>query len=74
MTNEEFTRTIIKILQEDVEEGKIILEKREINEDKSEITIDFIFDIESCPKKMRTTFDYNKFLNRINCKKTTLEN
>lgn len=74
MTNEEFTRFIIEVLQEEVKEGKLILEKREINEDKSEVTIDFIFDIRSCPKKMRVIFDYNKFANRINCKESSLEN
>lgn len=74
MTNEDFTRFIIEILQEEVKEGKFILEKREINEDKSEVTIDYIFDIESCPKKMRVTFDYDKFADRINCKETTLQN
>lgn len=74
MTIEEYTRFIIDILQEDIKEGKLILERSEINEDKSEVTIDFIFDIKSCPKKMRVTFDYNEFSNRINRKKTTLEN
>lgn len=74
MTNEEFNRFIIEILQEEVKEGKLILAKREINEDKSEVTIDFIFDIESCPKKMRVIFDYDKFADRINCKETTLQN
>lgn len=73
-TIEEYTRFIIEILQENVKEGKLIIERSEITENKSEITIDFIFDIRSCPKKMRVTFDYNKFANRINCKKTTLEN
>lgn len=74
MTNEEFTKFIIEILQEEVKEGKLILVKREINEDKSEITIDFIFDTESCPKKMRVTFDYDKFADRANRKKPTLQN
>lgn len=74
MTNEEFTRFVIEILQEDIKEGKLFIERREINEDKSEVTIDFIFDIRSCPKKMRVTFDYNELTNRINCKKTTLQN
>lgn len=74
MTNEEYTRFVIEILQEDVKEGKLFIERREINEDKTEVTIDFIFDIESCPKKMRVTFDYNEFSNRINSKETTLEN
>ena len=71
---EEFTRFVIEILQEEVKEGKLILEKREINEDKSEVMIDFIFDVNSCPKKMRITFDYDKFADRINRKKTTLQN
>ena len=70
MTNEEFTRFIIEILQEDVKEGKLFIERREINEDKSEVTMDFIFDIRCCPKKMRVTFDYNNFANRLNCKET----
>lgn len=74
MTIEEYTRFIIKILQEDVKEGKIILEKNEIDGDKSEVTIDFIFVPKNCPKKMRVTFDYNELTNRVNCKKTTLQN
>lgn len=73
-TIEEYTRFIIEILQEDIKEGKLLIERREITEDKSEVMIDFVFDIKSCPKKMRVTFDYNKYANRINCKKTTLEN
>ena len=73
MTIEEYTRFIIKILQEDVKEGKLIIEKSEITENKSEVTIDFVFDIKSCPKKMRVTFDYNELTNRLNCKKTTLQ-
>lgn len=74
MTIEEYTRFIIKILQEDVKEGKLILEKNEIDADKSEVTIDFLFVPKNCPKKMRVTFDYNELTNRIICKKTTLEN
>ena len=73
-TMEEYTRSIIEILREDIKEGKLIIERIETNEDKSEVTIDFVFDIKSCPEKMRVTFNYNKFANRINCKKTTLEN
>lgn len=74
MTIEEYTRFIIKILQEDVKEGKLILEKNEIDAGKNEVTIDFMFVPKNCPKKMRVTFDYNELTNRINCKKTTLEN
>ena len=74
MTIEEYTRFIIEILQEDVKEGKLIIEKNEIDEDKSEVTVDFVFVPKNCPKKMRVTFDYNEITNRINCKKTTLQN
>lgn len=74
MTIEEYTRFIIKILQEDVKEGKLILEKNEIDAGKNEVTIDFLFVPKNCPKKMRVTFDYNELTNRIICKKTTLEN
>ena len=73
-TIEEYTRFIIKILQEDVKEGKLILEKNEIDAGKNEVTIDFLFVPKNCPKKMRVTFDYNELTNRIICKKTTLEN
>lgn len=73
-TIEEYTKFIIEILQEDVKEGKIIIEKNEIDGDKNEVTIDFIFVPKNCPKKMRLTFDYNELTNRINCKKTTLQN
>lgn len=73
-TIEEYTRFIIEILQEDVKEGKLILEKNEIDAGKNEVTIDFMFVPKNCPKKMRVTFDYNELTNRIICKKTTLEN
>ena len=78
MTIEEYTRFIIEILQEDVKEGKLIIEKNEITDNKREVTrevtIDFVFVAKNCPKKMRVTFDYNELTNRINCKKTTLQN
>ena len=74
MTNEEYTKFITEILQEDIKEGKLIIEGFEITEGKSEIMIDFAFDIKSCSKKLRVTLDYNEFSNRINCKKTTLQN
>ena len=64
----------IEILQEDVKEGKLIIEKNEITDNMSEVTTDFVFVAKNCPKKMRVTFDYNELTNRINCKKTTLQN
>ena len=73
-TIEDYTRFVIKILQEDVKEGKLIIEGFEITEGKSEIMIDFEFVPKNCPKKMRVTFDYNELTNRIKCKKTTLQN
>lgn len=72
-TIEEYTKFIIDILQEDIKEGKLIIEKNEIDDDKSEVTIDFVFTSKKCPKKMRVTFDYNEITNRIVCKKTTLQ-
>ena len=73
-TMKEYVRHIIDILQEDVIEGKLILEKNEIDDGKSEVTIDFVFTSKKCPKKMRLTFDYNELTNRLKCKKTTLQN
>ena len=73
-TIEDYTKFIIKILHEDVKEGKLIIERNEINEDKSETTIDFVFVPKNCLKKMRVTVDYNELTNRIKCKKTTLQN
>lgn len=72
-TIEEYTRFAIGILQGDVKEGKLIVEKKLIDEDKREVTIDLVFYSEKCPKKMSVTFNYNELTNRINCKKTTLE-
>lgn len=63
----------IEILQGDVKEGKLIVEKKLIDEDKREVTIDLVFYSEKCPKKMSVTFNYNELTNKINCKKTTLE-
>lgn len=78
MSIEEYTRFLIEILQEDVKEGKLIIEKNEITNNKREVTrevtIDFVFVPKNCPKKMRVTFDYDTLTNRINCKKTTLQN
>lgn len=51
-----------------------MIARSEIPEDKSEITFDFIFGPVNCSKKLRVAFDYNKFSNRMNSKKTTLEN
>ena len=72
-TIEEYTKFAIGILQGDVKEGKLIVEKKLIDEDKREVTIDLMFHSENCPKKMSVTFNYNELTNRINCKKTTLE-
>jgi hypothetical protein len=74
MTNEEYTKFITEILQEDIKEGKLILEGFELTEGKREIMIDFAFDINSFSKKLRVTFDYNEFSNIINSKNATLQN
>ena len=68
MTIEEYTRFIIEILQEDVKEGKLFIEKMEISEDKSEVAFDFVFAIDNCSKKMRVTFDYSEFVKRQLCR------
>jgi len=73
-TLKDYMRLVTDILQEDIKEGKLIIEKNEIDDDKSEVTIDFVFTSKKCPKKMKLTFDYNELTNRINCKKTTLQN
>lgn len=72
-TIEEYTRFAIGILQGDAKEGKLTVEKKLIDEDKREVTIDLVFYSENCPKKMGVTFNYNELTNRINCKKITLE-
>ena len=72
-TIEEYTRFAIGILQGDAKEGKLTIEKKLIDEDKREVTIDFVFVPKNCPKKMSVTFNYNELTNRINCKQTTLE-
>ena len=72
-TIEEYTRFAIGILQGDVKEGKLIVEKKLIDKDKREVTIDLVFVPKNCPKKMGVTFNCNELTNRINCKKTTLE-
>ena len=73
-TIDDYMRFVIEILQEDVKEGKLIIEKSEITDNKSEVTLDFVFVPKNCPKKMRVTFDYNEITNRIKCNKTTLQN
>lgn len=51
MTIEKYTRFIIEILQEDVKEGKLFIEKSEITDGMSEVTIDFVFTPKICSKK-----------------------
>ena len=55
-TIEDYMKFVIEILQEDVKEGKLILEKNEIDGDNNEVTIDFIFVPKNCPKKDESYF------------------
>ena len=53
---------VAKVLQDALQEGKFIIERREVDDDKSEVMLDLVFSSRKCPKKMRVTFDYNELV------------
>ena len=70
---EDHIKLLVKILQEDAKEGKLTIEKQEIDPGKNEIVANFLFTPNSCTKKIKVTFDYNELTKKINCSKTVLD-
>ena len=70
---EDYTKLLIKILQEDVKSCEIMMEKQESDTKQNHVVIDFLFTPNSCTKKIKVTFDYNELNKKIKCSKTVLE-
>ena len=70
---EDHIKLLVKILQEDTKEGKLIIEKQEIDSGKNEVVVNLLFTPNSCTKKIKVTFDYNELSKKINCSKTVLD-
>lgn len=52
-TIKDYTLFVAKVLQGALKEGKFIIEKHEVDDDKSEVTFDLRLGLKKCPKKMR---------------------
>ena len=69
---EDHIKLLVKILQEDTKEGKLIIEKQEIDTGKNEVVVNLLFTPNSCTKKIKVTFDYNELTKKIRCSRTVL--
>lgn len=69
---EDYTKLLVKILQEDIKDGKVIIEKQESYIDQNNLVINLFCTPIRCTKKIKVTFDYNELSKKINCSKTTL--
>lgn len=58
-TLKDYMLFVAKVLQDTLKEGNFVIEKREADADKSEVTLDLVFSSKKCPKRMRVTFDRN---------------
>ena len=70
---EDYTKLLVKILQEDVKSCKIMMEKQEIDSDHDNIVVNLLFTPNSCTKKIKVIFNYNELTKKINCSKTVLD-
>lgn len=70
---EDYTKLLVKILQEDVKACKITIENQEIDSDHKHMVVNFLFEPNVCTKKIKVTFDYNELTKKINCSKTVLD-
>lgn len=69
---EDYTKLLVKILQEDIKACKIMLEKQEIDSDHKNMVVTCLFTPNECTKKIKITFNYNELTKKINCSKTVL--
>ena len=68
---EDHIKLLVKILQEDTKEGKLIIEKQEIDTGKNEVVANLLFTPQnSCTKKIKVTFDYNELTKKIHCSRS----
>ena len=67
---EDYIKLLVKILQEDTKEGKLIIEKQEIDTGKNEVVANLLFTPNSCTKKIKVTFDYNELTKKIHCSRS----
>lgn len=70
---EDYTKLLIKILQEDVKSCEIMMEKQEIDSDHKYMVFTCLFTPNACTKKIKITFDYNELSKKINCSRTVLD-
>ena len=70
---EDYTKLLVKILQEDVKSCKIMMEKQEIDSDHKHMVVTFLFTPNGCTKEIKVTFDYNELTKKINCSRTVLD-
>lgn len=70
---EDYTKLLIKILQEDVKSCEIMMEKQEIDSDHEHMVVTFLFTPNGCTNKIKVTFDYNELTKKINCARTVLD-
>lgn len=66
---EDYGKLLVKILQEDIKDYKIIMEKQEIDSDHKHMVVTFLFTPDRCTRKIQVTFDYEDLSNKINCYK-----
>ena len=67
---EDYIKLLVKILLEDVKEGKLLMERQESNPGKN-IVVDFLFTPQnSCTKKIKVTFDYDELVRKIHCSRS----
>lgn len=69
----DYGKLLVKILQEDIKDYKIIMEKQEIDADHKRITVDFLFTPDRCTSKIKVTFNYDELSKKINCARTVLD-
>ncbi len=63
-TIKDYTLFVTETLQKALKEGKLIIERQEVDAEKSEVTIEFVSVSKKCPKKMSATFDYNELAHK----------
>lgn len=69
---EDYIKLLVKILQEDVKDCEITMEKQEIDSDHKNIVVTLLFTPNVCTKKIKITFDYNELTKKIHCSRTVL--
>lgn len=63
-TIKDYTMFVTETLQDALKKGKLIIERHEVDAEKSEVTIEFVSVSKKCPKKMSATFDYHELAHK----------